>query len=273
MNNSLDIFIKNSIPNRNLGQNFLLNQDIIKKIICLINPQIQQFFLEIGPGLGALTVPLCKITENVIVIEIDHRMVNFLKKKIINSKIKILHDNALHFNYQNIFKYNSNHYPVRVIGNLPYNISIQLILLFLKRIDFIHDMHFMVQYEVGCRLIALPGNKHYGRISIISQYYCDIIPLIIVDSNSFYPSPKVKSYFIKFKPHKNKYPIVNIEILSLITKTAFSQRRKIIKHSLSSLFSLHTLLKLNINPLLRAQNLTIIDYCVLSNYLIKKIYT
>ncbi|CAL4319397.1 Ribosomal RNA small subunit methyltransferase A [Buchnera aphidicola (Thelaxes suberi)] len=258
--------IENVFPNKDFSQNFLLDLSVIQKIMTCLTPHKKHFFLEIGPGLGALTIPICNIVKNIAVIEIDMRMINILKKKLANYSVKFINANALYFNYFNLLNLNKNKL-IRIIGNLPYNIATKLIFVLLDTIKIVYDMHFMLQYEVACRFFASPGTHFYSRISVIMQYYCDIKPLFIVDANSFFPVPKVKSYFIRLKKKKKQYPKVNIKMLNLVTKTAFSERRKYIKNSLSNLFSANTLCKLHIDPLLRPQNLSVVDYCRLAQYL------
>lgn len=255
------------IPKKKFGQNFLKNKEIIKKIIFFIQPKKNNFLIEIGPGLGSLTIPITKFKSTVFVIEIDNKLCIFLKKIFKNSKkIKIINSNILYFNYLEILNKNSINIENRIFGNLPYNICTKIILNLTKYNKYILDMHFMVQYEVGCRIFAIPGSKFYGRLSVILQYYYKIIPLMIVKSDNFFPKPKVNSYFIRFIPHKNKYPDVDVFKLKEITKIAFSQRRKIIKNSLSKIFTNKIFVKLGIDSNLRAQNLTVLDYCRLTYF-------
>ncbi|QCI15832.1 16S rRNA (adenine(1518)-N(6)/adenine(1519)-N(6))-dimethyltransferase RsmA [Buchnera aphidicola] len=256
-------------PLKQYGQNFLINKNVINDIIKIINPQKHQILVEIGPGLAALTKPICQFLEELIVIEIDVCLVDLLKKYFFCSKIKIFHQDALNFDYKKLyFKKNK---LIRVFGNLPYNISTSLILYLFKQIEAIEDMNFMLQKEVAERLVASPGNKSYGRLSIISQYYCKIKILLHITPENFQPIPKVHSVFINLTPHKNfLYFVYDVNILSRITKIAFQNRRKIIRHSLKTLFSEKELIELKINPKFRAENISIIEYCRLSNYLYKK---
>lgn len=162
---------------------------------------------------------------------------------------------------------------LRLIGNLPYNISTKLIIHLIKYINVIYDMHFMIQKEVGDRIVAQPNSKKYGRLSIITQYYYKIYPLLAVPKKSFIPKPKIESIMMKFIPYHihTPYPKVNIKLLSLITQLAFSQRRKIIRNSLSNLFSITEMIQHNIDINSRAENLTINQFCILAQILHNKI--
>lgn len=257
-------------PVKEYGQNFLINQNIIKNIVKIINPKKTQILLEIGPGLGALTKPICEFLEELIVIEIDPNILIFLKKQSFFYKLQVFCQDALYFNYRNVF-YKKNKL-IRIFGNLPYNISTSLMLCLFKHIKIIQDMNFMLQKELAQRLVALPGQKYYGRLSIIAQYYFNIKILLSIQSEDFYPVPKVDSVFVNFTPHTHSpYFVYDINLLSAIIKNAFQNRRKILRHSLKIFFSENDLIQLNINPNLRAENISIIKYCQLANNLYKKI--
>ncbi|QIQ42162.1 MAG: 16S rRNA (adenine(1518)-N(6)/adenine(1519)-N(6))-dimethyltransferase RsmA [Buchnera aphidicola (Microlophium carnosum)] len=256
-------------PSKRYGQNFLINQNIIQNIIKIINPNIKQTLVEIGPGLGALTKPICQLLNELIVIELDSNLLFFLQKYAFYSKLIVFHQDALNFNYIDLF--DKKKQLIRIFGNLPYNISTSLIILLFKQITVIQDMNFMLQKEVAERLIAVPGNKSYCRLSIISQYHCNIKILLKVIPEDFRPIPKVHSVFVNLTPHINfPYFVYDINILSLITKNSFQNRRKTLRHSLKNLFSEKELIQLKINPKLRAENISISQYCQLSNYLYTK---
>lgn len=257
---------KKLFPLKRYGQNFLVNKKIINDIVEKINPRITQTLVEIGPGLAALTKPICQLLEELIVIEIDYNLLCLLKKESFYPKLIVFCEDALTFNYTKLFFKKKQ--LIRIFGNLPYNISTSLILFLFKHIAAIQDMNFMLQKEVAQRLIALPGNKSYGRLSVISQYYCSIKILLNVLPENFWPVPKVHSMFINLTPHNDSpYFVYDINILSLVTRKAFQNRRKILRHSLKDLFSEIILKKLNINPRLRAENVSVFQYCQLANYL------
>lgn len=257
------------LPLKKYGQNFLVNKNIAQDIVKKINPKFKQILVEIGPGLAALTKPMSVFVEKLIVIEIDPNLLNLLKKRSFYSKLMVFSEDALTFDYIKLFYKNSQ--LIRIFGNLPYNISTSLIIFLFQQIEVIQDMNFMLQKEVAERLIASPGSKSYGRLSIISQYYCSIKVLLNVNSEEFWPKPKVHSIFINLTPHKNSpYFVYDTNILSFVTNLAFQNRRKILRHSLNKLFSEKKLIQLEIDPKLRAENISVLQYCKLSNYLYKK---
>ncbi|QOI11281.1 16S rRNA (adenine(1518)-N(6)/adenine(1519)-N(6))-dimethyltransferase RsmA [Blochmannia endosymbiont of Colobopsis nipponica] len=261
------IIYQNHQIKKKFGQNFLNDQHIIDLIIYYISPKNNENLIEVGPGLGALTKRIAKYVNHLTAIEIDKDLVQKLKKSLSHQKnIKILHKNVMSINFQNLS--NKIGESLRIFGNLPYNISTQLIFHLLKYINVIQDMHFMLQKEIADRLIAMPNNKNYGILSIMVQYFCTVFHLTEVPSKSFIPNPKVNSTFIRLTPHNNKpYLANNLKNLSIIVKTAFKQRRKIIKNSLKNLLNTKQIIKQGIDPTLRAENLDIKQFCLLSNVL------
>lgn len=247
-----------------LGQVFLVNKFFIKKIIYFFNPKSGENIVEIGPGLGALTFPILNKINNMTLIELDNDLAFFfLKNKKYRDKLNVIIKDASKVDYGLIAK--KNNLPIRIIGNLPYYISIPLIFHLFNYIDCIQDMCFMFQKEVADRLLAKKDNKNYGFLSIITQYMCKVVKLIMVPSCAFIPEPKVDSMVVSLIPYKkNPYPICDIKCLCFIVKKAFSQRRKIIKNSLSGIFDLEDFKRFKINPNSRAENLSINDYCNLS---------
>ncbi|QCI18131.1 16S rRNA (adenine(1518)-N(6)/adenine(1519)-N(6))-dimethyltransferase RsmA [Buchnera aphidicola (Aphis nasturtii)] len=261
--------MKKHIPMKKFSQNFLIDFNVIKEIVKFINPKSHQTLVEIGPGLAALTQPICNLIDELIVIEIDKFLLERLKKYAFYSKLIVFYQDALVFDYSKLL--NKRNKLIRIFGNLPYHISTSLILCLFERINIIKDMNFMLQKEVAERLVASPGSKLYGRLSIIAQYYCNIKILLDVSPKCFKPVPKVKSTFLSLTPYTNYFPYFtyNIKVLSYITNLAFQKRRKILRHSLGKIFSEKVLIKLNINPKLRPENISILQYCQLSNYMIE----
>ncbi|QJC28124.1 16S rRNA (adenine(1518)-N(6)/adenine(1519)-N(6))-dimethyltransferase RsmA [Enterobacteriaceae endosymbiont of Plateumaris braccata] len=251
------------------GQHILKDKLVINKIISMINPKSSNIMVEIGPGLGALTIPMIKYNNFISVIEIDQNFVNYLKynKKIVEAKVLIFLANALKFNFNILFeKYNKK---IRIFGSLPYNIATTLIFyLFNNYINSIKDMNFIMQKEVVNSLIANTGEKNYGCLSIMSQFYCKIKSLIEIKPISFYPIPKVLSNMVYIKPYKNNpYKLNNINLLKMIVQKAFSMRRKILRNSLKDLFSIDDLNYFGIDYKIRAENVSISEYCQLAQYL------
>ncbi|UDG80526.1 16S rRNA (adenine(1518)-N(6)/adenine(1519)-N(6))-dimethyltransferase RsmA [Candidatus Annandia pinicola] len=260
------------LAKKKFGQHFLFNKKIIKKIIKFINLNYFDLVLEIGPGLGSLTLNIINKINNIYAVEIDKDMINFLiKHSIIGSKIKIFRQNAIYLNLKNFFLKN-NQNLFRILGSLPYNVSVKIILnLILNFNNNIKDMYFIIQKELAERITASINTKIYGRLSIIVQYYCKIYKLIKILPKYFIPIPKVDSFFIKLIPYKIlPYNTININIIKYITNKSFNNRRKILKNNLKLIFNNKELLSLKINPNLRAENISIKKYCKLSNLLFYK---
>ncbi|MGI4816583.1 MAG: 16S rRNA (adenine(1518)-N(6)/adenine(1519)-N(6))-dimethyltransferase RsmA [Janthinobacterium lividum] len=263
---------KKHIPVKRFGQNFLKNEIIIAKIVQSMNLNSSDYVIEIGPGLGALTFPICEIVDKITVLEIDENIIFFLLCHRYNKKMNIILTDVMKFDFRYFFSLKKD-VLYRLIGNLPYNISI---CFFLKMILYnlhIYDMHFMFQKEVAHRLLANPGNKEYGKLSVIAQFFYKITPIISVDKFDFFPEPKINSIFLRFVPYNNKYDDYGIEkyffALELITRTAFQHRRKLLKSNLSNMFSEKLLLKLNIYSFFRAENVSVYQYSLLVKNFLK----
>lgn len=239
---------------KRLGQNFLQDEFVIKKIISFINPKFNDCLIEIGPGFGALTYPISFYVKKLNAIEIDKKLFIFLKKKFLHKKVFLFNKDVMKFDFFNLIK-NKNK-KIRIFGNLPYSISTQLIFYLIKYNHYISDMYFMFQKEVANRLIAKPGNKSYGRLSIISQYFYDIKILYTVEAKSFKPKPKVDSIFLQFLPKKIFIYNIKISTLDIILKKSFEKRRKTLKNNLKNFISCETLDDLSINYKLRAEKIS-----------------
>ena len=256
------------IPRKRFGQNFLQDKNIIRKIVNAIAPKKGEHIVEIGPGLGALTVELLPILETMDVIELDRDLIPKLQSACKNlGQLNIHQADVLQFDFKKLVGATGRS-PLRIVGNLPYNISTPLIFHLLKQVDCILDMHFMLQKEVVERLAAQPGNKIYGRLSVMVQYFCFVHKLFTVSPRAFYPVPKVESVVVRLVPHKQiSLPANDITLLEKVVKSAFGQRRKTIQNSLKPLISQQQLIQLNINPQLRAEQLSIDDFVKISNQL------
>ena len=246
---------------KKLGQHFLVDQNIINKLIKNISPNEEDFIIEIGPGDGALTKSILPYVKNICLIEKDEGLINdlnFILKTYKSSKV--INQDVLEFDF-NIFER-----PFRVIGNLPYNISTEIIFKMCK-VDNVIDIHFMLQKEVVDRIVSKPNTKVYGRLSVMAQAYFNPKKLFDISENVFVPKPKVKSSFLRLLPRKsifidNKHE----EIFYNIVKSSFEGRRKMIRQSLSKYLSDNDYNNFNINPKLRAENLTVNDYLLISKY-------
>ncbi|VFP77665.1 16S rRNA (adenine(1518)-N(6)/adenine(1519)-N(6))-dimethyltransferase RsmA [Buchnera aphidicola] len=266
------IMYKKHIPVKRFGQNFLKNDIIIKKIIQSMNLNNFDNVIEIGPGLGALTFPICEIIDKITVLEIDENIIFFLLCHKYNKKMNIILTDVMKFDFRYFFSLKKDVF-YRLVGNLPYNISI---CFFLKMILYnlhIYDMHFMFQEEVAYRLLANPGHKKYGKLSVMAQFFYRITPITPVDKFDFFPKPKINSIFLRFVPYNHKYDDYSIEkyffALELITRTAFQHRRKLLKSNLSNIFSEKLLLKLNIHSFFRAENVSVYQYSLLVKNFLK----
>lgn len=253
---------------KRFGQNFLNDQYIIDSIVSAIHPQPGEALVEIGPGLGALTEPVGDRLDAMTVIELDRDLAARLQTHpFLGPKLTIFQQDAMTFNFAELAEQKGQ--PLRVFGNLPYNISTPLMFHLFSYTSAIRDMHFMLQKEVVNRLVAGPGSKAYGRLTVMAQYYCNIIPVLEVPPESFTPPPKVDSAVVRLVPHATKpYPVDDIRVLSRITTEAFGKRRKTLRNSLGHLFSAEALAEMGIDGALRAENISVAQYCQLANWLI-----
>jgi 16S rRNA (adenine1518-N6/adenine1519-N6)-dimethyltransferase len=250
-------------PKKSLGQNFLQDKNIIHKIIAAIHPQEDDNLVEIGPGLGALTAELINKIKNFTAIEFDQNLIKELKQRF--PKLNIYQADALKFDFCTL-RQNSNN--LRIVGNLPYNISTPLLFHLFKQLSCIQDMYFMLQKEVVDRLAAQPGNKTYGRLSVMAQYWCKVEPLFVIPPQVFFPIPKVDSSFVCLIPHKERtIAATDVNMLEQVVKQSFSMRRKTIQNCLKGMITLEQLASLNIDGKSRAEQLSVEDFVRLSNLL------
>lgn len=251
---------------KRFGQNFLHDAYIIDQIVSVIDPQNGQNLVEIGPGLAALTEPVCERVNNLTVVELDRDLAGRLRSHpFIASKLNIVEADALQFDFSELIQDGK---PLRVFGNLPYNISTPLMFHLFSFAGKVQDMHFMLQKEVVNRLAAVPGNKNYGRLSVMAQYYCQVIPVLHVPPGAFNPPPKVDSAVVRLVPHQDKPIKVDDEKnLNKVCSQAFNQRRKTIRNSLKELLTEEQIQGLGINPELRAENLSLDNFAALANLL------
>ena len=249
---------------KRFGQHFLHDQHVIHKLVSAIHPQVSDHMVEIGPGLGALTFPLLEHVNELHVVEIDRDVVKRLKQK--NNEKLIIHEvDALNFDYSALI---NDEQTVRVVGNLPYNISTPLIFHLLESSSQVLDMHFMLQNEVVQRITAKPNNKSYGRLSIMVQYYCQTEYLFFVGPESFDPPPRVDSAILRLTPYQTKPFIAKDEKqFSALVAQSFSMRRKTLRNNLKKLLSDEQITRVGINPSARAETLTVEEFVKLSNLL------
>ena len=241
-------------PRKRFGQNFLVDHQVINQIISTIAPKKDDNIIEIGPGKGALTFPLAEYLEHLSVIEIDRDLISILEAQN-NQKISIYNSDALAFDFNQFSK------KLRIVGNLPYNISSPLLFHLLSYKDNIIDMTFMLQKEVVERIVASPGSKSYGRLSVVMQAFFDAELMFIVPKDSFDPQPKIESAILYLKT--KSIPLVqNLKPLENIVKLAFSQRRKTLKNCLKSKLN-QSQTKIDLSQ--RAEMLTLENFVTLMN--------
>ena len=257
---------------KRFGQNFLHDSNIINKIVLAINPKEGQNLVEIGPGMGAITEPVLEATGALNVVEIDRDLIPRLRTQFFNyPNFKVYEGDALQYDFtQLIDKEAENPAPLRIIGNLPYNISTPLIFHLLSYTEqhLVQDMHFMLQKEVVDRLAAGPGTSDYGRLGIMAQYWCRVEPLFIVGPGSFNPPPKVDSAIVRLVPHDTlPFPAKDITILQHVVRQAFSMRRKTLRNTLKTLITASDIEKLGIDAGLRPERLTLQEYVTLSDFI------
>lgn len=252
---------------KRFGQNFLHDEAVISDIVDAINPEPGENLVEIGPGLGALTEPVIERAKKLTVVELDRDLAERLRHHpFLAPHLTIYETDALNFDFAQLA---TDEKPLRIFGNLPYNISTPLIFHLLTFKDKVQDMQFMLQKEVVQRMAAGPHCKAYGRLSIMTQYQCEVIPVMEIGPEAFKPAPKVDSAIVRLVPHRNiKNPVKDIAALNTVCLAAFNQRRKTIRNGFKNLISVAQLEALNIDANLRPENLTLDDYIMLANFIV-----
>lgn len=256
-------------PRKRFGQHFLRDQGIIQAILAALAPRAHDHLVEIGPGQGALTLPLLEQIKNepsidLDVIELDRDLASSLKQRTAElAHFKVHTADVLRINFNEI---KTDDRLLHIFGNLPYNISTPLIFHLLKNAALISEMLFMVQKEVADRMAAQVSTPAYGRLSVMVQYHCAVETLFDVSPHAFYPPPRVESSVIRLHPHRvYPYQAGDEALFAAIVKQAFEQRRKTLRNSLKNLCSETVWGETGIAPTLRAENLTVKDFVAISN--------
>jgi 16S rRNA (adenine1518-N6/adenine1519-N6)-dimethyltransferase len=250
------------IPRKRFGQNFLTDQGVLHNIISAIAPQADDTMVEIGPGLAAMTRLLLQSLGHLHVVELDRDLVARLSKSFDPVRLTIYSADALQFDFTQI--------PVtpgrklRVVGNLPYNISSPLLFHLAAIAPLVHDQHFMLQKEVVERMVAAPGSKTYGRLSVMLQWRYHMELLFIVPPTAFEPPPRVESAIVRMIPLAQPLVCDQGKLEAVVLK-AFSQRRKVIRNCLSGLFTEHELIDAGVDPTLRPEAISLEQYVNLAN--------
>lgn len=251
---------------KRFGQNFLVDEQIIADIIKAIRPEAQDNLVEVGPGLGALTHPLLNKLNRLHVIEIDRDIIARLEREypqhVAQTQLVIHAGDALEFDFATLGT------PLRIVGNLPYNISSPLLFHFAKYAERIVDMHFMLQNEVVDRMVAAPSTPAYGRLSVMLQYRFAMEKLLDVPPVSFRPAPKVDSAIVRMIPLPGAEIIVhNEKLFAQIVAAAFGQRRKMLRNTLGTYLQEEDFSLLGIDTRLRAENLAVADFAKIVEFL------
>ena len=248
------------IPRKRFGQNFLIDRSIIERIVDAIDPKPSDNLVEIGPGLGALTVPLLERVLRLQVVELDRDLAARLRASYPPERLVVYEGDALRFDFSALGA------PIRILGNLPYNISTPLLFHMVTFAGRFTDLHFMLQREVVERMVAAPSTPEYGRLSVMLQYRFRMQNLLSVPSSAFRPAPKVASAVVRLVPLKLPEAAAHDESLFGETVTrAFSHRRKTLRNALLGLATEADLDAVGVDPGLRAENLSVADFVAISN--------
>ena len=254
------------IARKRFGQNFLTDKFVLDAIIEAINPEPGQAMVEIGPGLAAMTALILKRLPHMHVVELDRDLVVRLEKAFPREKLTIHSGDALKFDFGQIPVPEGQ--KLRVVGNLPYNISSPLLFHLAEFAHLIEDQHFMLQKEVVERMVAEPGSKVYGRLSVMLQWRYDMSLLFIVPPTAFDPPPKVDSAIVRMIPTRRKLACDGAALEAVVTK-AFSQRRKVIRNCVAGMFTEAQLVEAGIDPQTRPETVSLEQYVALANLLKK----
>ncbi|MBL8505190.1 MAG: 16S rRNA (adenine(1518)-N(6)/adenine(1519)-N(6))-dimethyltransferase RsmA [Methylobacillus glycogenes] len=250
------------IAKKRFGQNFLTDQAIIHSLISAIGPHSTDCMVEIGPGLGAMTRPLVDKLQHLHVVEIDRDIIEWMQTAYPPGKLTIHASDALKFDFGSIAP------KLRVVGNLPYNISTPILFHLLDNVPSIIDMHFMLQKEVVERMVAEPSSAAYGRLSVMLQYRLQMDYLLTVPPEAFDPAPKVESAFVRAVPYAQlPYPAKDEALFAKVVTSAFAQRRKTLRNTLKGLLDDDGFAALDIDPQLRAENLALAQFVAIANHL------
>lgn len=247
----------NPHPKKHFGQHFLTDTKFIDRIIQTLKIKEDDCIVEIGPGQGALTQHLIAKCKDFSAVELDPDMVDYLKRHY--PDLKVFHEDATRFDFTKL----AEKKPIRLFGNLPYNVSTPILFHVLENADAVEDMLFMLQKEVVQRMCAEPGSKQYGRLSVMVQYRCHAEYCFDVPDVAFSPPPKVHSAIVKLNPYSKTqlpYPKVAIKPLQQLVTQAFSMRRKTLRNALKDYLSTEQMQSLGIDPKARPETLSVAQF-------------
>ena len=251
---------------KRFGQNFLHDPQVIGRIVKAIAPKPDDILVEIGPGLGAITEPVAEAAGHLTVIELDRDLAERLQQHpTLASKLTVHQADAMKFDFTSLAVTGKK---LKIFGNLPYNISTPLLFHLFQYADLIENMHFMLQKEVVQRMTASHGSKAFGRLSVMTQYYCNAMPVVEVGPGAFKPAPKVDSAVVRLLPKPiAERAAVTAETLNRVCLEAFNQRRKTIRNCFSNFATAEQLEQLGLNPKLRPEQLSVADFVHLAQWL------
>ena len=253
------------VPRKRFGQNFLVDEAAIAAIVDAIAPQPRDCVVEIGPGLGALTRPLAARLDHLQVIEIDRDIVAHLRAAFPASQVTVQEGDALRFDFSALGP------RLRVVGNLPYNISTPLLFHLARHAAAIVDIHVMLQKEVVDRMVAMPSTSEYGRLSVMLQYRFEMERILAVPASAFRPAPRVESSVVRMVPFARlPHPAADEAALGKIVAAAFAQRRKTLRNALRTRFRAADFERLGVNAGLRAQDLRLEEFVRLGDEFLRK---
>jgi len=250
------------VPRRRFGQNFLVDRAVVGRIVAAIDPSAGDTVVEIGPGQGALTGPLLDRIPHLHAVEIDRDLAQQLRARFAPERLTLHQADVLEFDFSTLGG------PLRVVGNLPYNISSPLLFRLTAFIDRIRDCHFMLQREVVERMAAPPGDKTYGRLTVMLQYWYSVERLFRVAPGSFLPAPKVESAVVRLTPLRPlPFAARDYATFARIVAEAFSHRRKTLRNALREVVPGHAFEAAGIDPGLRPEALTVAQFVRLADEL------
>lgn len=258
---------------KHFGQHFLTDQDVIARIVHAIDPRPGQRLIEIGPGDGAMSMPLLDVAGRLTAIELDRDLHQpLLRRAAAHGELTLIGKDVLKVDFAALAAApaDAGHSGrLRVVGNLPYYLSSPILFHCLASLDAIEDMHFMLQREVVERAAAAPGSKTYGRLSVMLQLVCSVEPLLMVPASAFRPPPKVESAVMRLRPRAlAERPQVDATQLAAVVRAAFGQRRKTLSNALRSLLDADAIRRAGVDPRARAETLAPTDFVALTREVI-----
>lgn len=255
-------------PRKRFGQHFLHDPGVIARIVAAIAPEPSDRMVEIGPGLGAITVPLLARLQELHAVEIDRDAIRHLRELTNDDpRLQIHSADVLKFSFASIYEGQK----LRLVGNLPYNISTPLLFHLIAQRERILDMHFMLQKEVVDRMAAAPGSEHYGRLTAMLTPWLRVQPLFDIGPGAFRPPPRVISTIVRLTPHDSPLQIAEPRHYASVVAAAFSQRRKTLRNSLKPLLDAEEIVAAGVDPTLRAEVISPSGFAALSAQLSQRL--